>query len=488
MRLISLFRPMDVRTALFVHVAIPMMLVLGVGGFLLLSALEKDVEAQMQKDLELVARAVRLPLTHAMERDRTGSMMQTLASVFSIGRVYGAQIFDRDGKKIAALGADEPRPDAKRMIEMAEKGERRGEYGRVAGENVFSYFVPLNDSGGRIMGLLQLTRQGREFTENLTEIRRKGIGGMLFLMLLLSGMVFAGHHRAMGTHFNRLAASMGRIAAGEARHRFSVGGPREVAELGVRFNRMMDSLADAEETLARNRHFQKALEEELRQSEKLAALGRLAAGTAHELGAPLSVITGKAQRALRDEEISEGQKKALTDIRGEVERMQHIIRQLLDYSRRSPLRLGSATPRRLAASASELVSEEAAERNVNIRVEGKDDGPPIRVDAVRVEQALINLVRNAVQSSAGGEVRLSWNRDGERLRFFVDDDGPGVPPEIRDRIFDPFFTTKPVGEGTGLGLGVAHTVAEEHDGSIAVDESDLGGARFCLALPTGEAE
>ena len=480
------YRSMDLRTALVVHVAIPLILVLGSGGVLLLNAFETEVETRMQKDLELVARAVRLPLAHAMERDRTGSMMQALASAFSIGRVYSAHVFDKDGKKVAALGLTDPGADAERMIEMAEEGEERGEYGRIAGEDVFSYFVPLNDSGGRIVGLLQLARKGRDFSEQLRRIRWKGAVGMLLLLLLLSGMALAGHHRALGMHFERLAASMARVAAGDAGHRFRIDGPREVAQLGARFNRMLDSLEKAERNLAENRRIQKKLEAELRHSEKLAALGRLAAGTAHELGAPLSVISGKAQRALRDETMPADGKRALTGIREAVDRMERIVRQLLDYSRRSPLRRVAAGAERLAASAAAAVSEEAKARQVQIQIAGNGNGPPIRVDTVRIEQALTNLLRNAVQSSAGGRVRLSWTRDERTLRFSVDDDGPGVPPEIRSKVFEPFFTTKPVGEGTGLGLGVVHTVAEEHGGSVSVSESDLGGARFQLTLSIRE--
>jgi len=247
---------------------------------------------------------------------------------------------------------------------------------------------------------------------------------------------------------------------------------------------MLNSIDDAERMITEHRRSQDQLEKKLRQTEKLAALGRLAAGTAHELGTPLSVVSGKAQRALREEGLSDGQRQKLGDIREEVHRMEYIIRQLLDFSRRSPLRCSAADPARMVASAVSAVEEEAKANGATIRLTGPENSAPIKIDPMRVQQALINLLRNAIQCGSTGNVRCSWKSKDQGVLFCVDDDGPGIPEENRSKIFEPFYTTKPVREGTGLGLAVVHTIAEEHGGSVEVDDSDMGGASFRLLIPS----
>jgi len=476
------------QAALLIYVVAPLISALGLFGYLALSSIERQVEKQMQKDVELVARAVQLPLSYALEKDRMGSMHQALESVFAIGRVYSAYVYDNRGKEIARLGVAEPEPKRERLSKLATYGERQGEYGQIADQQVFSYFVPLSDTGGRINGLLHLTRKESEFSESLRTVRVKAALSLGLLLVLLGGVVLYGHHRALGMHLGRLTSSMSRVARGERKHRFTYQGPKEIVQLGETFNHMLNSIDKAEQTLIEQRRNQEKLEKKLRQTEKLAAIGRLAAGTAHELGTPLSVISGKAQRALRKETLPEGQQRTLTAIREEVSRMESIIKQLLDFSRRSPLRCSASNPARLAASAASALQEEAQAYATTIELTGPDNPPPIMLDPARIQQALVNLLRNAIQCSPGGKVRCSWETKGQGVLFRVDDDGPGIPSENCSKIFEPFYTTKPVGEGTGLGLSVVHTIAEEHGGSVEVRQSEMGGSSFQLIVPSQDTD
>jgi signal transduction histidine kinase len=462
---------------------VPLGITVGLLGFLLLGTIERQVEKQMQKDLELVARAVKLPLSYAMERDRMGSIQQALESVFAIGRIYSAYVYSNEGREIFRLGRAEPEPQRDRLVSLAAKGQQRGEYGRIADRPVFSYFVPLTDMGGQVIGLLQLTRKESEFSENLARIRRNGVVILVMALATLAAVALYGHHRALGRHLERLTASMSKIAHGERHHRYSCRGPREILQIGETFNHMLDSIDGAHRTIMAHRRHQEKLEGELRHAEKLAALGRLAAGAAHELGTPLSVVSGKAQRGLRERDLSDHQRHILTAIRDEVGRMDHIIRQLLDFSRRNPLRCTAIKPGHLAASTVATLAAEA--RNSGTHLDcgvGNGGETQILLDTVRVQQALTNLVRNAIQSTPGGRVRVRWQQKGDEVGFRVEDDGPGVPPDERSRIFEPFYTTKGVGDGTGLGLAVVYAVAQEHGGRIVVGESPMGGAAFHLTL------
>lgn len=473
----------SLRFALVVYVLLPLLLIVGTAGYLGLRAFESQTEERMQKDVELVARAIRLPLSRAMERDRQGSVEQALESAFRTNRVYGAYVFDADGERLAAVGMEDPVPSRRRLSRLAEEGDRVGEYGEVAGREVYSYFVPMTNSGGQIIGLLQVTRRRSDIESYMQTVRLQGGGLLLLATGLVAGVVLFGHRGAVGRHLDRLGGSMSRVEAGDRLHRASPGGPREVAALAGALNSMLDSIARAEREIEHRRASEAALEERLRHTEKLAAIGQLAAGVAHELGTPLSVVGGRAQRVARDERLSEATRASLADIRLEVQRMEHIVRQLLDFGRQTALHRRRVRADRLARASVAAVAEDTPG---TVEVSGPLPAPSFSADPFRVEQALVNLLRNALQAGPGVRVRLSWLATDGRVEFRVDDSGPGIPPESRARVFEPFFTTKQVGEGTGLGLAVVHGVVEEHGGEVHVEESPLGGARFRLAFPREE--
>jgi two-component system, NtrC family, sensor kinase len=239
----------------------------------------------------------------------------------------------------------------------------------------------------------------------------------------------------------------------------------------------------AEEEVTRQRRREEALEARLRQSEKLAAIGRLAGGVAHELGTPLAVVDGMAQRLERR---GEGEAEA-RGIREAVARMGGIVRELLAFGARESGERQRVNAGVVLAGAVAAVGEEAQARGVAVEVVELPSRLEIEADRVRLEGALVHLLRNAVQaagagSGAGGTVRARVLEEEGAVTFVVEDDGAGVPEEVRDRLFEPFFTTKPVGEGSGLGLAVVHSVAEEHGGRVVLGESSLGGARFALVL------
>jgi signal transduction histidine kinase len=204
---------------------------------------------------------------------------------------------------------------------------------------------------------------------------------------------------------------------------------------------------------------------------------------AHELGAPLSVVRGRAQRLLRDAGATETIAREAGEIQNQVVRMEAIVRQLLDFGRRrsSEPRLASIgdVVERAGAAARELAS--------GARIEVTLDLPTTEArmldDPAGLELALGNLLRNALDASPEGNVLLTVSATPDAVRITVDDDGPGVPEAIRARVFEPFFTTKSVGEGTGLGLALAHRTIEDMGALLDVESSPLGGARFTITVP-----
>lgn len=474
---------LSLRLTLILYVVAPLALSLGLSGWVALTTWERNVEQRLQSDLEMVARAIQLPLSYAMERDRDGGVEQALESALSLDSVYSAYAYDLEGDQIASAGEADPEPERDKLTEMASEGERRGEYGQVGTRRVFSYFIPLKDSRQQSTGLLQLTRRERDFRRYINRTRKQALlllGAGVFVM---AALVVFGQHQALGRHFRRLTEGMRRIAAGESEHRMSLTGPREISAISASFNEMLDSIQSAEAEIRRNRQQQLLLEKQLRQTEKLAAVGQLAAGVAHELGTPLSTISGTTQRELRRQQEDGRTAKAFQRIRSEVNRMEIIIRQLLDFSHKRELQYRTLRASQVADSATAAVTEEAQRRGTNIEVDGEAEAPNFEADPIRLEQALVNLLRNAIQACDAGTVRLGWRVEDNQMIFAVDDSGPGIPEEVLPRLFEPFFTTKNVGEGTGLGLAVVYGIVEEHGGDIRVGESDLGGTSVRISLP-----
>jgi signal transduction histidine kinase len=239
------------------------------------------------------------------------------------------------------------------------------------------------------------------------------------------------------------------------------------------------------------------LEEQIRHADRLSTVGKLAAGVAHELGTPLAVVSGRAKRIVRSGPPAETGDDARIIVE-QADRMAAIIRQLLDFARRRGAVKAPADVGALARSTIGLLAPFAAKRGVMLRVDDASDATPIAVDAGQLQQALTNLIMNGVQAmSRGGELRVAIERarltppaavggaEASYLVLRVVDQGVGIQPEHVAHVFEPFFTTKDVGEGTGLGLSVAHGIVAEHGGWIDVASEPGAGATFTVHLPAG---
>jgi two-component system NtrC family sensor kinase len=472
----------DLRGALVLYVVVPLSIALGVASYHRLQSLEDWIEKLLQEDVELIARTLQHPLSGALQRYDRQALGEALKTVYQLNREFGIYIYDDTGRTLTAGNEIVPEPLSQNVLRSVLSGKRKGEYGDLAGSDVYSYFVPLTEENTAI-GVLQVTRLVSDFHDYFTRVRLQTLLWWMAAVAIMTALVLSGHHLAIGKPLGRLVSSIAAVTAGDRRHRAPTQGPSEIMDLGIALNRMLDSIDSAEQEIERRHRIQTELERRLRHSESMAALGRLAAGVAHELGTPLSIVDGKAQRLLRRDDCSPAVMESLGEIRQEVRRMEQIVRQLLDFGRNQGDQRRMMAADQLAAMALVTVQERFAESGTVLMISGAKPAPTLLVNPMRVEQALVNLLRNACQANSGGHVKLSWFATLDGVSFRVEDSGPGIPAAVRQKIFEPFYSTKAVGQGSGLGLAIVESVAREHGGTIEVCDSSLGGAGFLLRLP-----
>jgi signal transduction histidine kinase len=304
---------------------------------------------------------------------------------------------------------------------------------------------------------------------------------------------------------DQLARAAERVAGGALRLDAPRGGARELAELGESLARMTERLRADEEALRqkvaeieRYAADLKSAQEGLIRSERLASVGRLSAGLAHEIGNPIAAILGLQELLLAGGLAPAEERDFLERMRRETERIHTILRELLDFARpaaRDPVASGAEAAGSVGDAIRDvlaLVAPQKAFRGIGLVSELAPDVPLVPLSHGRLVQVLLNLLLNAVDA-AGGEGRAApegarvlvraSREAGGGARIEVEDNGPGVAPEIRGALFEPFATTKEVGKGTGLGLAVCRGLVEAAGGSIGVEDGAEGGARFVLRLP-----
>ncbi len=296
----------------------------------------------------------------------------------------------------------------------------------------------------------------------------------------------------------QLARAADRVANGARSLELPTTGAREIADLGASVRSMASRLiadekklrAKVDELTTTTRRLGET-REQLAGSERMASVGRLAAGVAHEIGNPIAAIMGMHDLIEDAETPEETRADFLKRMRKETERINVVVRDLLDYARPESGppsgRLALANVAEVVADVLALVRPQKEWKGIDVKME-IPEALQVMLAPQRLTQVLLNLVLNA--AAALGEqpgkrtltVRAAPDGD-KRMRIEVEDDGPGVPEALRDRIFDPFVTTKDVGSGTGLGLAVCRGIVEGAGGRIAIDASYTQGARFVVTLP-----
>ncbi|HAH31447.1 MAG TPA: hypothetical protein DCL44_03930 [Elusimicrobia bacterium] len=233
------------------------------------------------------------------------------------------------------------------------------------------------------------------------------------------------------------------------------------------------------------------IQSQLVESEKLAAVGKLAAGVAHEINNPLTGIIGFAELLLKSGELSYGQREDVQSILDQSQRCRRIVQNLLQFSRRKKGNVETVNLGSLLEASLQLMKYDLLRSDITVEKHFPEDLPCVQGNAAQLEQVYLNLISNARQAMEGkkdGLLKISASNEDGRIVLRFEDNGCGIPPENLNKVFDPFFTTKAVGQGTGLGLSISYGIIQEHQGTLRVESQAGKGATFIISLPVFSKE
>lgn len=474
---------MRLRNTILLTIICPLLLTLATFSAVALWVLEDNMQQRQQEEVRLIAHGIRLPLTRALARHEPQALQEGLSTTFSLSRLYGAFVLSPSGQQIAGVGLAGGLQD-EAMLQKAISTAREAEgYSQQSGQNFYTYLLPMTNAQGDVLGVLQINRLATGIERYMSLMTTVALLLAAVVGILVVLMVWWGFRRYVNRPVNSLYRSMKAVQGGNRLHRMTPGGAREFRELGEAFNAMLDAVAHKEQEVRAQQQQQLALERSLKKSRRLAEIGVLAAGVAHELGSPLTVIDGQVQRLQRRDDLPDDARQRLTRIRHETRRMEDTIRQLMDMGRRHTLHPGQCSLGQMIHEAERLARDalhlEKTHPRLVVHLPTRD---AITVDRQRFQQLLDNLIKNAFQAG-GDDVVISAHYSATGVVLRLEDNGPGIEAKHRSQIFAPFYTTRGTGKGSGMGLTIVHRVVEDHGGHITLEESPMGGAAFVITLP-----
>jgi two-component system NtrC family sensor kinase len=465
-------------------------------------------EARLLAAARDVSRAHALTLKIALEEDYvTGRSLDARRLISRLREntgVISVLLFNEKGE-LSAISNDLVPDDVRYLKEarqVIETGAQIEIERRLGGEDYFSIIMPLQFADSTAarqaaaphpLGAIEIIQPISFVSTHIGRARLHLVITALLLGLTILIVVAIVTRFSLSDPIKELLEGAMAVGRGNFDYRVPVSQQgTELATLAREFNRMADRLAEQRMTLKREAEERISLERQLRHTERLAAIGHLAAGVAHEMGAPLQVIDGRAKQLQQQPEAQlETRQRNLTIIRSQAARITRIVRQLLNLSRPFTLNPQLFEVEQLLRDTSELLESQAEKAYVRLHAPRADGrGHRISADPELIHQVILNICQNGIQAMPeGGELTLdcaTWRADQDSRQYVairISDTGTGISSENMGRIFDPFFTTKEVGSGTGLGLAVSRRIVEEHLGWMEAANRPGGGATFTVYLP-----
>jgi signal transduction histidine kinase len=356
----------------------------------------------------------------------------------------------------------------------------------VVGRHWFCRLVRLSARDRGTIGYLLVAQDWTDINEDLEARAVGSVIGAVLVVAVIAMIIPLLVRRYVSGPLAELSRKVMHFSNEEELDR-SPGGD-EVRLLSEEFRRLDEQLTRARTDLTAKHRRELELERRLQRADRLATIGTLASGLAHEIGTPMGVIRGRAEFVLRSKATLAKTQEGLAIIISQIDRISRIVRMLLDYARGHESLRVTCDVRPIVERALSLVETEAARRNVKLSMELGDNPLSVECDADQLQQVFVNLAMNALDAMTpkGGTFHVTAEIDDDVrspcLKITFADDGPGVRLEHRARVFDPFFTTKEPGKGTGMGLAVSQSIMRDHNGEITLDAGPTR-TRFFVTMP-----
>jgi len=361
-------------------------------------------------------------------------------------------------------------------------------------------YEPIRSISGETIGILYVGMLERPYIDITNRVILTFAFLAVFLVILLLVILYFSTTRIINP-LHHMALATQQIAKGDLTHKVEVQSQDEIGILADSFNRMTADLEAANAKLIDwGKTLEKKVEERTRelreaqafllQSEKLASLGKLAAGVAHEINNPLGGILIYSHLLLEDMDRESPYYENLEKIVKETTRCKDIVRGLLEFARPKEPEAASTDINELLDKSLSLVGSQSLFQNIRVNKQYRHDLPRIVADSAQLQQVFTNIILNAADAMQGNgtlTLRSLLDTDGKNIVIEFSDNGPGISEDNIKKIFDPFFTTKEVGHGTGLGLSISYSIIRKHQGTIEVRSKPGEGATFAVKLPVSGA-
>jgi two-component system NtrC family sensor kinase len=396
------------------------------------------------------------------------------ATIFQDDLRISTNVMNSDGTR--AIGTRAAANVYDRVVRHGEKWIHRA---YVVRDWSITAYEPIRDYRGAIIGMLYVGLLEGKYVE----VRRRTV--LVFLAVTLAGSLLAltlSHYLSLrlSGSLKQLVAGAEQLACGNLDQRVEVRSGDEFQELAETFNAMAEALK------ARDQQLKEQAARKVMESERLALVGQLAAGVAHEINNPLTGIVTYSQLLLEKMPGEGSTRSSLQKIVTQANRCRKIVRGLLDFSRQSKPDERPCNVNTVLQECVALVANQALFQNIQFVRNLAEDLPLVPMDPSQIQQVFLNLILNAAEATpAEGRLTLTTRRStsGQAVEIEFEDTGCGIKAADLERIFEPFFTTKGARRGTGLGLAVSYGIVKEHRGTIAV-ESEVGkGTTFVVSLP-----
>jgi two-component system NtrC family sensor kinase len=489
---------MGLRTEIVLNIAVLMVASLLLVGFTIFKVSEQEILKQKIAGSRIILFSLQRGITAFQGEDwyQDPHLSRIIGGFTQLKAVEGMWIVDKDLRSLITRGV------GKRYKEDLFKAMHQGsEQIRIerTGTLWLSFYNRLISTAplvrqGEVIGGVQVAFSLADVMDRLMVFRR-----LFLILILVDSLVLIAFGsfllaRRVVNPLKRLVGVAQRIGGGDLGHRAQVEYENEIGQLATAFNQMVERLAEKQRDLEKTITKLKQTREELVNTEKLASVGRMAAGVAHEIGNPLTSVLGHTEilhKKLKQKRLKDGE--ILLDLvermRKETERINRIIKDLLQFSKPPSAHVEDVDVNQLVQDSLNLLKLQEKFQDIDFALSLKDNLSPAKGNSDHLQQVLLNILINAADAMPnGGSIYIRTKEDKRWVIITIKDTGTGIPAADLDKICDPFYTTKSPDKGTGLGLSISLKIIDEFGGKLQVESKVGKGSEFTIYLQKGSRD